>query len=488
MNRYAGILAGVFLAACAPAAPVATPPAAAPAAPSASDYPTTAPVPGPAPTVRVPAPERRALANGLTVEYVRRPEVPAVQAVLVTRGGLSDDPADLPGLASFTAGMLDEGAGGKSALELAAAVDQLGASLSTGASWDAAQVGMYVLRDRLPEALMLMADVATRPDFPQADVVRVRDELVTELTRARDNPGTVANNAFSALVYGDGHPYGRLASTATARRFDRGALTRFHRSFYRPQGSTLILVGDVDPAVVHPLVERAFGSWQAGAAPASAALPTPTSAQTRVVLIDKPGAPQSEVRIGHPGVARDNPDYFPLVVLNTLLGGSFTSRLNQNLREAHGYTYGARSGFGWRRGAGPFQASAAVRTPVTDSSLVEFFRELNRIRAESVPADELQRAKNYVALGLPRNLETNSSLAFGLADLAVYGLDASYYDTYVDRVMAVTSEDVQRVANRYVRPGESVVVVVGDLRTIEPGVRALNLGPVEVRPVGDFVQ
>ncbi|HEX8271420.1 MAG TPA: pitrilysin family protein [Longimicrobiaceae bacterium] len=493
MKRYAGILAGVLLAGCAPAAPETAPPAApapeqaAPAA-TAAAFPTTAPKPGPVPAVRVPAPERRTLANGLTVLYVRRPEVPAVQAVLVTRGGNSDDPADVPGLAAFTAGMLDEGAGGRSSLQLSDALDQLGASLSASAGWDGAQVGLYVLRDRLPEALPLLADVVTRPDFPQAEVARVRDELVTELTRARDNPGAVASNAFASLVYGRQHPYGRLSTTSTARRLSRDRLVEFHRGFYRPGGSTLILVGDVDAATTHPLVERAFGSWQGGSPPAPAALPTPAAGQTRIYLIDKPGAPQSEVRIGHPAVARNNPDYFPMLVLNTLLGGSFTSRLQQNLREAHGYTYGARSSFGWRRGAGPFQAAAAVRTAVTDSSLVEFFKELNRIRSEPVPADELTRAKSYVALGLPRSLETNSSLAFGMAELATHGLDSGFYDSYVDRVMAVTAEDVQRVANRFVRPGEAVVVVVGDLKTIEPAVRALNLGPVEVRPVGEFVQ
>ena len=488
MKRYAGILAGVLLAGCAPAAPVAAPPAEAPApAATASGYPTTAPAPGPAPTVRVPAPERRTLANGLTVLYVSRPEVPAVQAVLVTRGGQADDPADLPGLASFTASMLDEGAGGRSALQLSDALEQLGANLSASAGWDAAQIGMYVLRDRLPQALTLMSDVALRPDFPQADVARVRDELVTELTRARDNPGLVASNAFTSLVYGKQHPYGRLASTASARRFDREQLQRFHRANYRPGSSTLILVGDVDAATVHPLVERAFGSWQAGTAQAPAALPSPPAVQTKLYLIDKPDAPQSEIRIGHPAVQRNNPDYFPMLVLNTILGGSFTSRLQQNLRETHGYTYSARSGFGWRRGAGPFQASAAVRTAVTDSSLIEFFNELKRIRTELVPQDELNRAKNYVALGLPRSLETNSALAFSLADLSVHGLDASFYDTFVERIMAVTAQDVQRVADRYVRPGESVVVVVGDLKSIEPKVRALGIAPVEVRETSEFV-
>ncbi len=488
MKRYAGILAGVLLAGCAPAAPETAPPAAPSPQQAAADFPTTAPVPGPAPTIRVPAPERRTLPNGLTVLYVQRQEVPAVQAVLVTRGGQADDPAGLPGLASFTAGMLDEGAGGRSSLQLSDALEQLGASLTTSAGWDAAQVGLYVLRSRLPEALQLMSDVVVRPDFPETEVVRMREVLVNELTRARDNPGAVASNAFAALVYGNEHPYGRLSTTASARNLDRNRLVQFHRSYYRPESSTLILVGNVDAATVHPLVERAFGSWQAGSVPALAALPTPPAASTRIYLIDKPGAPQSEVRIGHPTVARNNPDYFPMLVLNTLLGGSFTSRLQQNLRETHGYTYGARSSFGWRRGAGPFQASAAVRTAVTDSSLIEFFNELNRIRTEPVPADELTRAKNYVALGLPRSLETNTALAVGMADLATHGLDAGFYDSYVARVMAVTAEDVQRVANRYVRPGESTVVVVGDLKTIEPTVRALNMGTVEVRSVTEFVQ
>ncbi|HEX2093122.1 MAG TPA: pitrilysin family protein [Longimicrobiaceae bacterium] len=493
MKRFAGMFAAALLAGCGQAASVQAPPPAAPApaAPQAtaqSEFPTTPPVPGPVPAVRVPTPERRTLANGLEVLYVRRPEIPAVHSVLVTRGGRVDDPATHPGLASFTASMLDEGAGGRSALQLSDDLEQLGATLTASAGWDAVQVGMYVLRDRLPDALMIMADVVARPDFPENEVTRVRDELVTELTRARDNAGVVAGNAFSSLVYGAQHPYGRLASTTAVRRMDRRTLRDFHGTFYRPGGSTLVLVGDVDPASVHPMVERAFGRWAVGNVPPAPALATPTLGSTRIVLIDKPGAPQSEVRIGHPAVQRNNPDYFPMLVLNTLLGGSFTSRLQQNLREAHGYTYGAGSSFGWRRGAGPFTASAAVRTAVTDSSLIEFFRELNRIRAEPVTGDELQRAKNYVALGLPRNLETNPALASSLADLSIHGLDASFYDTYVERVMAVTSEDVRRVANQYVRPGQAMVVVVGDLKTIEPAVRALNLGPVEVRPVSDFVQ
>jgi len=497
MNRRAAILTALLLAGCAPSAPVEAP-APAPTAAANADtvravsppatYPTTPPRPGPAPTVRVPAPVRRTLPNGLTVLYVQRTELPTVQATLVTRGGQTDDPAERPGLASFTANMLDEGAGGKNALELADALDALGATLVTGASWDAAQVSLYSLRSRLPQALGLMADVVVRPDFPANEVARIRDQTVTELTRARDNPGVVASRAFPALVYGSRHPYGRLASTAGVRGLDRQALSSFHRRFYRPGSSTLVLVGDVDPATVHPLVERAFGSWAAGTAPGLPTLAAPTVAGTRIYLIDKPGAAQSEIRIGHPGVARSHPDYFPLVVLNTLLGGSFTSRLNQNLREAHGYTYGAGSSFAMRRGAGPFTASAAVVTAKTDSALIEFFRELNRIRSEPVPAEELERAKNFLALGLPRQIETNASLAGTLADLAVHGLDASFYDTYVQRIMAVTPDDVRRVANQHVRPGQAVVVVVGDRSVIQPGIQAAGIAAVELREIGEFVQ
>lgn len=475
----------LLLAGCA-----AAPPAGAPAAPAsaASGFPATAPTPGPAPSLTVPAPEQRRLPNGLEVLYVRQPELPVVHATLVTRGGSADAPAAAPELASFAAEMLDEGAGGRSSLELAAALETLGATLETGAGWDAVQMDLEVLRPRLPEALALMADVAVRPDFPEAEVRRIREQRLTDLARAGDEARLIAGNAFASLVYGPGHPYGRLETTAATRAVNRAALARFHREFYRPASSVLVLVGDVRPDEVHPLVERAFGAWAAGAVPAAAPPPTPKVAPTTLYLVDKPGAAQSEIRIGHPGVARDDPDYFPLLVLNTLLGGSFTSRLNSNLREAHGYSYGARSGYSMLRGAGPFTASAAVTTAKTDSATLEFFRELRRIREEAVPLAELERAKRYVALGLPRRLETTGQVAGQLADLAVYGMDAGFFARYVPEVMAVTAADVQRVAREHLRPDRSVVVIVGDRKMVEPGLRALGIGSVEVRPVDEFVR
>ena len=487
-----GVLALAALSAgCAASAPAPSPAPAASAPRADAQFPTTPPAIGPAPALQLPSPETRTLANGLKVMYVRMPELPVVSAALVTPAGSTHDPANLPGLASFTASMLDEGAGGRDPLQLAEALDLLGARLSTGAGWDAAQVNLYVLRRNLPEALGLMADVAVRPDFPAKEVTRVRDERIVELTRSRDLPAAVAGNAFQALVFGSKHPYGRLSTTQAVRGMDRSRLVQFHRSRYRPDQSTLILVGDVEPASVQPLVEQAFGGWKAnGAAPAfdAASLAAPEIARTTVYVVDKPGAAQSVIRIGHPGVARNTPDYFPLMVLNTLLGGSFTSRLNQNLRETHGYTYGAGSSFQMRRGAGPFSAQAEVVSAKTDSAMIEFFRELNRIRSEPIPADELERAKRYLALGFPQDLETTSDVAQQMAGLVTYDLSPGFLAEYVPRVLAVTAEDVRRVANQYIRPDRAVVVVVGDRASIEPTLRALNLGEVQVRPVEEFVK
>jgi zinc protease len=488
-STLAAALVAVLAVACAPATPGAPAPApgdgARPLPPPS--YPTSAPEPGPAPGLTLTEPVERTLANGLRVIYMPRPQLPMVQAVLVTRGGTMDDPASLPGLASFTASMLTEGAGGRGSLELAEAVEQLGASLRAGAAWDAAQVNLRVLKAQLPEALRLMADVTIRPDFPEADLARVRSQRLTDLSRARDEPGAIAGNAFASLVYGHEHPYGRLSTTESVARLDRDAVADFHRRHYRPGVSTLVLAGDVDEGT-HRLVEQAFAQWQAGPVPQALVPAPPTMEATRVAIVDRPGAAQSEIRIGHPGAERGTEDFYALQVLNTLLGGSFTSRLMQNLRETHGYTYGAGSSFALRRGVGPFTASAAVVTAKTDSALIQFFHELDRIRDAPVPADELERAKTYVALRLPQQLETSAQLAGQVADLAVHGLPPTHLEEFVPGIMQVTAADVQRVARQYIRPDRAIVVVVGDRAVIEEGIRALPFATVEIREVAEFVR
>lgn len=453
-----------------------------------ASFPTEPPTPGPAPALDLPDPIRRSLPNGLEVVYVRMPELPIVHATLVTRGGTADAPADKPELASFTADLMDEGAGAYDALGLANALELLGASLFVGAGFDAVQVDLEVLRPRFEPALQLMSDVVLRPSFPEAEVERIKQQRLTDLQRAKDEARIIASNAFTSLVYGAEHPYGRLATTETTGAITRNDLVAFHRQWYVPRGATLVLAGDVDPAEMQPVVERVFGAWQGTPVPPPVVPNEPQVGNTRIYLVDKPGAAQSEIRIGHPGVARDHPDYFPLLVMNTILGGSFTSRLNMNLRETHGYSYGASSGYSFRRGAGPFTASSAVVTEKTDSSVIEFFRELRHIRDERVSDDDLARAKNYVALGLPRRFETVGGVAGQLADLIAYGRDMSFYESFVPNVMAVTAADVQRVAHEYVRPDRAVVVVVGDRARIEAGLRAIGIAPVELRDAADFVR
>lgn len=448
---------------------------------------TQIPRPGPPPELRLPDIQKRALSNGLPVWVVEQHEVPVVQVSLVVTAGGNADPADRPGLASMTAAMLDEGAGKRSALEIADAIDYLGASLSTTGSFDASAVRLWVPVARLADALPVMADVATRPTFPSEELERLRKERLTAMLQARDDPAQVARLAFPRLVFG-AHRYGTSlqGTPASVGALAPGDLRAFYSGHYRPDRSALIVVGDVKLDEALRLLESAFGGWKPeGAAVQLPPLKDAAPAKTRqVYIVDKPGAPQSQIVIGGVGVARTTPDYFPLKVLNTLLGDSFTSRLNQNLREEHGYTYGAGSAFDMRLGAGPFLARAGVQTEVTAEALTEFFKELNGV-LQPIPPDELARAKNYVALGFPAEFETTGSIAARLEELIVYRLPEGYFSSYVERVQAVTADDALRVAQRYITPPRFAVVVVGDRKTIEAPVRALKLGPVTVMSVDE---
>jgi predicted Zn-dependent peptidase len=449
-----------------------------------------APSPGPAAALKVPAVEKRALSNGLAVWIVEMHEVPVVNLSLLVKSGASADPAGQYGLASFTAAMLDEGAGSRTALELADAVDFLGASLSTGSSWDASSVTLHTPVSKLDAALPLFADVALRPTFAPAEMDRLRQERLTSLLQTRDSAPALAGAAFSRLVFGARHRYGTpaMGNEASNKEMSVGELKAFHAAHYQPQNAVLLVVGDVAPATLLPRLERAFGGWKNGAPVARAALPpAPQHAARQIYLVDKPGAAQSAIRIGWVGVARNSPDYFVLDVLNTVLGGSFTSRLNTNLREVHGYAYGASSAFDMRLSAGPFVAAANVQTDKTVESLQEFFKELDAIRAP-VPEDELTRARNYQALGFPGAFETTAGMAGNLSELAIYGLPETFFSDYVPRIQAVGASDVARAASRYIQPDKFAVIVVGDLSRIEQGIRAANLGPVRIVTVDDVVK
>ena len=447
------------------------------------------PQPGPAPALHLPLIQKRQLSNGLPVWIVEMHKVPVVQANLLVFGGTTHDPAGKFGAASLTAAMLTEGAGSRSSLEIADAVDFLGATLEAGSGIDASAARLHVPVLRLADALPIMADVALRPTFPRNELERVRKERLTNLLQARDDPPTIASLAFSRVLYGSAHRYGTAtAGTAeTIKAFTTDDLRAFYAATFRPANATLLIVGDAAPDKVMPLVESSFGGWKAqGAAPARATLPSVEEpAKREVYLIDKPGAAQSQIRIGWIGVPRSTPDYFPIQVLNTVLGGSFTSRLNMNLREEHGYAYGAGSNFDMRSSAGPFSASAGVQTDKTAESLKEFFNELNNI-LKPVPADELARAKNYVALRFPGGFETTADISRKLEELQIYHLPEDYFSKYVQNIQAVTAADVQRVAQKYIQPDRFVVIVVGDRKTIEPAIRSLELGTIKIMTIDEI--
>ena len=442
--------------------------------------PPTLPTP---PVLKVPAVRTATLPNGLDLTVVEAHKVPVVDVSLVIDAGAVRDPANLPGLATFTATMLQQGAGRRSALDIADEAAFLGAQLSIVAGFDVATVTLHVPKRRLAAALDLLSDVVLRPTFPDSEITRQRELRRTQLIQQRDEPVQMANVAFPAIVYGAAHPYGRplAGNDSSVAGLTRERVTAFYGTFYRPNTARLLIVGDVTLDEARQLVATRLGAWTRAAAPNTPVGAAPQPAPRTIYLIDKPGAAQSVIRIGHVGPARDTPDYYALQVLNTILGGSFTSRLNQNLRETHGYTYGAGSAFALRRAGGPFVAQASVVTAKTDSSLIEFLKELRRIRDEAVPAAELEKAKQYIILGLPGDFETTAGAAFRFRELLVYGLPLDYYGGYVDRINAVSAADVQRVARRYIDPDKLDIVIVGDRSQIEAGIKALNEGPIVYR-------
>jgi len=437
----------------------------------------------PPPALKLPAIQTATLPNGLTLAVVEMHKVPVVDVQVLLDAGAARDPADLPGLATFTAAMLQQGAGTRGALDVADEAAFLGAQLNTTATADGAVASLHVPRRRLEAALDLLADVVLRPTFSDSEVARQRELRGAQLVQQRDEPVAVASVAFPAIVYGPAHPYGHPlnGTDAATAALTRDRVAEFYRAYYRPNAARMLMVGDITLAQARGLVATRFGAWERGDVPEVAGGSAAAPAARAVYLIDKPGAAQSVIRIGHLGPARSTPDWYALEVLNTILGGAFTSRLNQNLRETHGYTYGAFSQFAARRLAGAFVALASVVTAKTDSSLIEFLKELRRIREAPVPEGELAKAKAYVTLGLPGDFETTGGAAARFRDVLGYGLPLDYYDRYIERIGAVTAADVQRVARQYIDPDHFDIVVVGDKAQIEAGIRALNEGPIVYR-------
>lgn len=431
----------------------------------------------------LPEVSKHRLSNGLEVWVAERHEVPVVQLSLVLRAGSECDPAGQFGLASFTSDLLCEGAAGRSALELADELDFLGADLSASCGFDAASVDLYVPVARLQPALEVMRQVVTQPDFPDMEIERRRKELLTEFLQAREDPGGLMSLVFPTVLFPKDHRYGSLGvgDEATVEALTREQLVAFHARAYRPSGSLMIVVGDVSTPAVLKQLEATLTDWRGE--PSLPRTPWPSVSGNkgrRTVVVDRPGAEQTVIRIANLGVARRTADYYPLTVLNTILGGSFTSRLNQNLREKNGYTYGARSVFDMRHQPGPFYAAANVQTDKTGPALREFFHELEAIRRPIAPA-EVAKARNYLAYGYPAGFLSSGQLAAELEQVWVYRLGDKHLSEYVDRILQVSPTDLQRVAAAHIAPEDMVVVMVGDWQAIAPQLEGLDLGPVQHR-------
>jgi len=458
---------------------------------TAQNWRKEAPKPGPEPALHLPAPKTFALSNGVKVFLTEEHELPVFSAALVTLAGGEHNPTGKPGLAAFTARLLTEGTETRSSTELANATAQIGAGLYSTASMDSASVNVQSLSNNAAAAFDLLADVALHPAFKDEEVERIRQQRLVAILQEGDEPVSSTMRVGERVLYGD-QPYGfqPIGTTASVKATTRADLAGFWSTHYGPRDSALIFAGDLSEAQARTLAEKYFGNWSNGAIAAGSSLPPPPAPPTRkLVIVDKPGAPQTTLATFGLGAPRNAPDYAAITEMNSILGGLFSSRINMNLREKNGFTYGAFSGFFFYRGGGPFYSGAQVRTDVTAPAARELFAELNRIQTDPATPAELKLAKDSSLRSLPAYFETVANEAGLMAELFVYKLPNDYFQKLPAAYEAVTAEAVAKAAAEYVHPLNVIVIAVGDRAKIQPDLEKLNLGPIEIRDEsGDLVK
>ena len=431
---------------------------------------------------------RATLPNGLRVLVAENHNAPLVSFRALIRSGADHDTLATAGLASITADLLDEGAGKRDAIALAEDLGLLGAAIGTGADWDASYVSSDVLARNSEAAFEMFADVTARATLPTDGLERVRAERLNEILQQRDEPGVIAGKRFANLLYGTG-AYGNsvVGNADSVSNITIDNVRRFYEQHFVPNNAAVVVSGDVDAKRAIELVSSALGDWKRGAEPPRAVVaPRPIDA-SRVYVIDRPQAVQSEIRVGHIGVARSTEDYFPLSVMNAIFGGVFNSRINLNLRERHGYTYGARSAFAFRRQAGPFVVAAPVRNEVTRESVEQVIAELRRIRTGDIEARELDDTKNYLMGVFPATVQSSSDVASRLVDMELYGLPEDYFDRYRENIAKVSKDDVEHVAQKYLDPDRVLIVVVGNANQIREPLGTLGMPVHEIDIDGNML-
>lgn len=488
-------------ASCRPPAPVAAPgtpatsPALAPVIPAAAPTPTapraafersgiadwtTAPQPTAEPTFTPPTARRSKLANGMALLVIENHALPIVSMELVVPGaGAASDPRGKGGLAAFTADLLDEGAGGLSALALAEEADRLGARIDLGVDADAAYLSVSTLAKTLDPTLELVGKIVTRPTFEASETERVKGDRLTSLELRRDRPREVASLMLNAAIYGMASAYGHPSSGVhdEVKALGGADARAFYKQRWNPAAMTLVVAGDVDPAALEAKVAAALGRWRPpGAKRPARPVATPARRGARLLLVDRPGAAQSDVRIGILGLDRAAPAHAAFEVFRTTLGDGFTSRLVQRLREQLGITYGANATMDWRLARGPFVIGTALVTPATGQGIAETLAMVDALAKVDVPADELEKSRQNLIRALPSEFETNASTASAFAELALFGLPDDWYASYAERIRKVTASDVKEVARAIAPADQLVISVVGDLAKVRADLDKLGLG------------
>ncbi len=437
------------------------------------------PVPGPMPKFTLPVAKQVKLANGLNVLLVERHNLPIVSATLFTLSGSELNPIDKPGLSSFTANMLGEGTTTRSSLKFSDDTDQIGATFGSEAGYSSAFLELTALTWNVSTGFDLLADAALHPSFDAKEIERLRSRRITAVLQEDDEPGSVAFRTIDQSLYPNS-PYGSpvLGTEASNKAITRDDMLAFWKRGYVPSNSILAVAGDLSETALTELANKYFGAWS-GPAFTTKVPATPASPAPATLIVDKPGAPQTFLAVTGLGASRTTPDYVPLEVMNTALGGLFSSRINMNLREEHGYTYGAFSTFQYRRGVGPFLAAAGVRTDSTAPATKEMLNEIKRIRESELTADELTKAKDSFSKTLVANFETVEATSSTIGLQGVFGLPLTYYRDLPAEITKVNSADTLRVAKQYLHPDAMIVVAVGDRAAIEPKMKELHVGELK---------
>jgi zinc protease len=461
--------------------PAPTSPGVPPPAPDKEAWRSEPPKLDQAVTLHLPRPTRFTLPNGLTVYHVEDHNHPMVTSELVFRSGSAADPAGFPGLAYFTADMMEQGTKSSNAMKIADRLHALGTSWERDFDMDSGARRVESLSSGADAAMSLLAEVAVQPTFPQAELERVRQDRLAALLQERDSAPETATRVFLPALYGPTHPYGhtRLGTEASLKKVTRADIVRFHAAEHTPGNAALVVVGDIRETAVRKMAQSMFGGWK-GTAPAPRPLPAGAATASRIIVVDMPGMPQTRLLVGQIGVARNDPDYDALGLMNTILGGGFTSRINQNLREKNGYTYGTYSSISENAGPGRIVVSGGIRTDVTGPALTEILKEVRGMKEGSVTDAELARARGARIQALPGRFETSSYVAAQMGNLFTFGLPDDYFQALPDRLSKITADDLSVMAKKYLVPDRMLIVAVGDRAKIAPQIGTLGLGPVAV--------